>query len=331
MPIRGTVWPRERSGDVVAGMPESVASPDARVRLAEEEREHDEAARTRLASSMVTRPIVDRRVKSEYLMSVRFNRLLDELDAVIGLSGRTILSCGCGAGIYEIAFAKRGAHVFAYDISSGMLDIARHNARVHEVDITWFRSDDYALGDQLAALEAPKFDLIFGASILHHLADPESFRHAVARAIGPRAVAAFIEPLATPVVEFARRSRLNRAREHQTAHERVWSKREYMAFLAPLFRSVTCRSPLNLFSGCHRVMAGRRWAVPMLSAARSLRCDSVLSRVPGMSLFAWHGVFIATEPNSNRLEQANGVPSATHDFGDTDETDADRRPTNATS
>ncbi len=55
--------------------------------------------------------------------------------------GVALLDVGCGTGRHAIELARRGLRVTGIDISSGMLDQARLNARRAGVEVTWIESD----------------------------------------------------------------------------------------------------------------------------------------------------------------------------------------------
>jgi len=86
-------------------------------RLQEGESEQDEAARKGAARARLDRPIIDTAIHSDYIMYVRFNEVVKLIARKFGLAGKTVLGCGCGGALYEIALAKHGAAVWAYDLS----------------------------------------------------------------------------------------------------------------------------------------------------------------------------------------------------------------------
>jgi SAM-dependent methyltransferase len=81
-------------------------------------------------------------------------------NAAIG-HGSRVLEIGCGTGLFTERFAESGAEIIAVDLSSDLLDIARHRglpARVHFLEKNF----------EDCAVDGP-FDAVIGSSILHHL------------------------------------------------------------------------------------------------------------------------------------------------------------------
>jgi len=81
------------------------------------------------------------------------------------VKGKTVLEYGCGAGVYTVALAARGAKVIAFDISPELLALTKKRVKANEAD-----------GVQLLlgtahSLPFPdeSIDVIFGMAILHHL------------------------------------------------------------------------------------------------------------------------------------------------------------------
>src|SRR5271169_335021 len=60
-------------------------------------------------------------------------------------SGQKVLDVACGAGVVAVTAACRGAKVCGLDLSPVLLERARHNARVAEVDIEFIEGDAEAL------------------------------------------------------------------------------------------------------------------------------------------------------------------------------------------
>lgn len=56
-------------------------------------------------------------------------------------SGSRVLDVGCGTGVVAITAAKAGAQVTALDLTPELLDVARENARIADVEIDWHEGD----------------------------------------------------------------------------------------------------------------------------------------------------------------------------------------------
>src|SRR5512146_710140 len=105
-----------------------------------------------------------------------------------------ILDLGSGSGVNSIAPCARifpGARMVATDLSADLLAILAKRLRTAggAEEVICVRMD--AMGDQVAPA---RFDLVTGASILHHLDHPQRGLMAAARALKPGGVALFTEP-----------------------------------------------------------------------------------------------------------------------------------------
>lgn len=130
----------------------------------------------------------------------RFDGLHSPLDAYHGsvvalgdVRGRNVLDMGCGDGWLSVILAKRGAHVWAYDISKSAIETAHQRARDNGVEHTTHF-------DVASAYSTPygneQFDLVIGQAILHHLGDKEALARELKRVMRPGAKAVFCEPFA---------------------------------------------------------------------------------------------------------------------------------------
>ncbi|HUI07296.1 MAG TPA: class I SAM-dependent methyltransferase [Verrucomicrobiae bacterium] len=113
--------------------------------------------------------------------------LLDQLGDV---RGQRVLDIGCGQGDTSVAFALRGAEVWAIDVSQQMVELTRQLAAHHGV------------GDRVKAEVCPVeamtypadfFDLIFADGVLHHLDMNEAVPNLV-RVLKPGGRGFFLEP-----------------------------------------------------------------------------------------------------------------------------------------
>jgi SAM-dependent methyltransferase len=116
------------------------------------------------------------------------------------IQGKRILLCGVGPE--AVVFARGGADVYGFDISTSQIQAVDKLARRvgvrdrMQLDVMPFEHLTYA--DHF-------FDLAFGIAILHHV-DLEVGSRELARVLKPKGRAAFIEPLAmNPMLQFARK------------------------------------------------------------------------------------------------------------------------------
>lgn len=117
------------------------------------------------------------------------------------IRGLRVLDVGAGLGESSVYFACQGARVTANDISPGMLKRCAELAELHGVTVSPLLSpaDRFDFGEN-------RFDIVYGANILHHLEDMRSFLIAVKRALAPGGRFFFFDPLAyNPVINIYRR------------------------------------------------------------------------------------------------------------------------------
>jgi CTP:molybdopterin cytidylyltransferase MocA/predicted O-methyltransferase YrrM len=117
------------------------------------------------------------------------------------LPGRRLLDLGSGLGEAAVYFALRGARVTATDISPEMCALAAETARRHGVEVE-------TIAAPVERLDVPEgsFDLVYGANLLHHVADVDRTLGAVRRALRPGGRCFFWDPLAyNPAIDVYRR------------------------------------------------------------------------------------------------------------------------------
>jgi ubiquinone/menaquinone biosynthesis C-methylase UbiE len=164
--------------------------------------------------------------------------ILDKADeyaySLLGdLAGKMALEIGCGMGEHTIRLAKRGAQVYAIDISPEMVEQSRQRVK------------EEGLGNQVIVLEMNAeemefvegtFDAVFGHSVLHHT-DLSLTRGEVYRVLKKGGTGVFVEPLGhNPLVNLFRRL---------TPHWRTPTERPFnwdtLLFWGQLFSSFTHR------------------------------------------------------------------------------------------
>jgi SAM-dependent methyltransferase len=111
--------------------------------------------------------------------------------ALLGnLEGLRVLDFGCGHAMASVVFARLGARVTAFDLSSGYLAEAFSRIRANDVSVQLLRAN----GERLPFLDS-YFDCIWGNAILHHL-DLEIAAPEIKRVLRPGGIAVFCEPWA---------------------------------------------------------------------------------------------------------------------------------------
>lgn len=99
------------------------------------------------------------------------------------LSGKRVLSLGCGSGEDCSELSKRGASVAGIDISSGLIDQA----------IQKYPSCDFSVGnmEDLGIYSDSEFDLVYSSLAVHYLKDWSSLMSEVSRVLKPDGVFQF--------------------------------------------------------------------------------------------------------------------------------------------
>jgi len=78
------------------------------------------------------------RKKGSYEFKIQLPAILNLLG---NLRGKSLIDIGCCPGTYSVEFAKRGANVLGLDLSQKMLDKARNNAEMADVNLTLQKAD----------------------------------------------------------------------------------------------------------------------------------------------------------------------------------------------
>ena len=107
------------------------------------------------------------------------------LSEAAGISeGERVLNIGCGVGEDSVWNARAyGATVIGVNISERQLELARENARNHDVsERTEFRYDDF---HELATIEADSVDVVWGLEALSHAHDRERVLEQIRRVLVP--------------------------------------------------------------------------------------------------------------------------------------------------
>ncbi|MPY87967.1 MAG: methyltransferase domain-containing protein [Luteitalea sp.] len=130
--------------------------------------------------------------------------IFQRMMALLGedLAGKRILEYGCGLGWITKEIARRGAQVFAFDISAEAVAKTRKSLEAANL---LDRCTVEVMGGEDLHYPDDSFDLVVGFAILHHL-DQERALTELRRVLKPGGRALFAEPLASnPVINLYRR------------------------------------------------------------------------------------------------------------------------------
>jgi 2-polyprenyl-3-methyl-5-hydroxy-6-metoxy-1,4-benzoquinol methylase len=195
--------------------------------------------------------------------------------------GQRLLDFGCGPGLYSVLFASVGYEVHGFDIAPANVAHARRLAERYGV------ADRTHLSVGMAeALDHAddSIDVVVGVDILHHVDIGRAMRE-VRRVLKPGGVAIFREPVAAPLFDALRNTRVVRAfwpnsaslDRHTTEDERKLSAAD-LRTIRELFPDTETRY-FRLFSRLTRLGVSQR---PLERAdQRLLRALPALGRYCG--------------------------------------------------
>ncbi len=113
----------------------------------------------------------ERRVKEYDLQMQKLRDVKKETEDIIKVinlnSGHSVLEIGTGTGSFAIEAARHCTKVFAVDISPGMLEFAKHKARIQGVDNIEFHN----AGFLTYVHHGEPLDAVVSQLALHHLPD----------------------------------------------------------------------------------------------------------------------------------------------------------------
>ncbi len=101
-------------------------------------------------------------------------------------AGMTVLELGCGAGYFTQELVRSGADIVAIDVSPELLEIARSNCSVPNVQFQIENAFALSYDDAV-------FDSVVGSSVLHHLEIEAALRD-IYRVLKPKGTIYFTEP-----------------------------------------------------------------------------------------------------------------------------------------
>lgn len=156
------------------------------------------------------------------------------------VKGKTVLEYGCGAGVYTVALAARGAKVIAFDISPELLALTKKRVEANQaegVQLLLGTAHSLPFPDQ-------SIDIIFGMAILHHL-DVDVASGELWRVLSNGGRAIFKEPLRNSKLYAWLRQFLPK-RANTSPYERPFTDQEIKNFAQRYtYRSRTFQLPLS--------------------------------------------------------------------------------------
>ncbi|MBL8824762.1 MAG: class I SAM-dependent methyltransferase [Planctomycetia bacterium] len=180
-------------------------------RLRHEQHFHDEQAQER-RQGWEANPALLRFPAEDYLDHEPWVR--PALARLGNLQYKRVVDFGCGHGMASTSLARMGAHVIAFDLSSGYVHEAVCRAKSNQVAIEGVVADGAHLPFRDGSMDA-----IWGVAILHHLELTHAAKE-IKRVLAPGGQAVFCEPWGgNQLLELARRY-LPYAGKERTADER---------------------------------------------------------------------------------------------------------------
>jgi len=154
----------------------------------------------KVATELRPRRLEDHRTVAAYSQSRPWLRFV--FDRFGDLRGKDILEVGCGTGDFAIFLARSGANVTAVDVSPKCIEVARERARRNGLAR---QINAQVVPVERLTFEDGRFDLVFGASMIHHV-DISLASREVHRVLKPGGRAGFVEPLGhNLLLEFIRK------------------------------------------------------------------------------------------------------------------------------
>jgi SAM-dependent methyltransferase len=149
------------------------------------------------------------------------------------LQDLVVLDLGCGTGHHSLSLAKKGALVYAVDLSAGMVEKTKRRVKENglgdRIKVLQMNAEELQFGDET-------FDIVFGHSVLHHT-NLDITRREVHKVLKRGGKGVFLEPLGhNPLVNLFRKLTPSR----RTPSERPL-KIEVLSFFAEPFSALKHR------------------------------------------------------------------------------------------
>lgn len=196
------------------------------------------------------------------------------------IEGKRILEAGTGTGHLAAWFAMNGAEATGFDLSPGILEVARRRAKINGVE-----GRTRFIEGSAEHLDEPddSYDVIFGNQVAHHF-DLELAGRNFERLLKPGGIAVFAEPILFGP-EWLRNVRHGKfvtrwiPSAHHTPDERAFTRED----LDDLTRAFP-QSEVVPFQMLGRIQNLIWWELSATAWSRLERIDHfVLDKVPGMT------------------------------------------------
>ena len=116
------------------------------------------------------------------------------------IEGKRVVECGCGTGQLLAKIAERGAETHGFDLSEGMVALAKRNLSARGFDHVTLQ----AMTLEHMTYQSETFDMVVGVAVLHHTDLAES-RKEVRRILKTGGRGVFFEPMrGNPIIALFR-------------------------------------------------------------------------------------------------------------------------------
>jgi 2-polyprenyl-3-methyl-5-hydroxy-6-metoxy-1,4-benzoquinol methylase len=157
---------------------------------------------------------------------------LRSIHATLGdITGKRVLDVGCGRGEVSVYFARRGAKVTAFDISSEMLRFTQELAAINGVSVDTKHASAELMMQAFSEADKGSYDILYLGNVLHHV-DMEKTLPQLFTLLKPEGTFASWDPVAyNPIINIYRRLAMG----VRTVDEHPFTKRD-VAYLSSCFK-----------------------------------------------------------------------------------------------